>query len=144
MGWKPGKNCQKQQFNIQKKNQGKPLKRIFNLPITTPYTALVIETGVWPAEKDKLSSFMPQHNIINSSKNRLVKQIIQEQRAQNYQNTFYEKVRTITKELNIKLKAAVTMKKSEWKRTMKYKVQNKIQERVEKEMESKTKLRTVR
>ena len=87
---------------------------------------------------------MPQHNIINSSKDRLVKQIIQEQRAQNYQNTFYEKVRTIAKELNTKLKAAVTMKKSEWKRTMKYKVQNKIQERVEKEIESKNKLRTVR
>ena len=87
---------------------------------------------------------MLYHNIINSSKDRLVKQIIQEQRAQNHQNTFYEKVRTIAKELNIKLEAAVTMKKSEWKRTIKYKVQNKIQERVEKEMENKTKLRTVR
>ena len=53
-------------------------------------------------------------------------------------------MRTIAKELNIKLEAAVTMKKSEWKRTIKYKVQNKIQERVEKEMESKIKLRTVR
>ena len=28
------------------------------------------------------------------------------------------------------------MKKSEWKRTIKYKVQNKIQERVEKEMKN--------
>ena len=63
---------------------------------------------------------------------------------QNHQNTFYEKVRTIAKDLNIKLKAAVTMKKSEWKRAIKYKTQNKIQERVEKEMENKTKLRTVR
>ena len=143
-GMEAWKKLSKAAIQHLEKNQGKPLKRIFNLPITTPYTALVIETGVWPAERDKLSSFMPQHNIINSSKDRLVKQIIQEQRAQNYQNTFYEKMRTIAKELNIKLKAAVTMKKSEWKRTMKYKVQNKIQERVEKEMESKNKLRTVR
>ena len=36
------------------------------------------------------------------------------------------------------------MKKSAWKRTIKYKVLNEIQERVEKEMENKTKLRTVR
>ena len=36
------------------------------------------------------------------------------------------------------------MKKSEWKRTTKEKVQNKIQERVEKEMENKPELRTVR
>ena len=53
-------------------------------------------------------------------------------------------MRTIAEELNIKLEAAVIMKKSEWKRTIKYKVQNKIQERVENEMENKTKLRTVR
>ena len=87
---------------------------------------------------------MLYYNIINSSKDRLVKQIIQEQRAQNHQNTFHEKVRTIAEELNIKLETAVTMKKSEWKRTVKDKAQNKIQKRKEKEMENKTKLRTVR
>ena len=105
--------------------QGKALKRIFNLLITTPYIGLIIETGVWPAEQRiNYSSLMLYHNIINSNKDRLVKHIIQEQRAQNHQNTFYEKVRTIIKELNIKLEAAVTMKKSEWKKTIKYKVQN--------------------
>ena len=36
------------------------------------------------------------------------------------------------------------MKKSDWKRIVKDKIQNQIQERVEKEMENKTKLRTVR
>ena len=36
------------------------------------------------------------------------------------------------------------MKKSDWKRTVKDKIQNQIQETVEKEMENKTKLRTVR
>ena len=74
----------------------------------------------------------------------MVKQIVQEQGAQNHQNNFYGKVRTIAEELNIKLEVAVAMKKSELKRTIKHKVQNKIQERVEKEMENKTKLRTVR
>ena len=87
---------------------------------------------------------MLYHNIISSSKNRLVKQIILEQRAQNHSNTFYDKVRTIAEELNIKLEKAVIMKKSSWKRTVKDEIQNQIQERVEKEMESKTKLRTVR
>ena len=144
MGWKPEKNCQKQKFNIQKKSKVKALKRIFNQPIITPFIGLIIETGVWPAEqKMNYSSLMLYHNIIKSSKDRLVKQIIQEQRAQNHQNT-YDEVRIIAKELNIKLEAAVTMKKLEWKRTVKYKVQNKIQERVEREIENKTKLRTVR
>ena len=54
-------------------------------------------------------------------------------RVQNHQNTFPEKKKTIAEELNIKLEEAVTMKKSEWKRTVKDKVQNQIQERVEKE-----------
>ena len=48
---------------------------------------------------------------------------------QNHQNTFYEKVRTIAEELNIKLEGAVIMKKSEWERTVKDKVQNQMQER---------------
>ena len=86
---------------------------------------------------------MLYHNIINSSKDRLVKRIIQEQRAQNHSNTFCDKVRTIEEELNIKLEKAVIMKKSDWKRIVKDKIQNQIQ-RVEKEMENKTKVRTVR
>ena len=53
-------------------------------------------------------------------------------------------MRTIAEELSIKLEAAVTIKKSEWKRTIKCKVLNKIQQKVEKEMEYKTKLRTVK
>ena len=87
---------------------------------------------------------MLYQNIINSSKDRLVKQIIQEKRAQNHSNTFYDKVRTTAEELNIKLVKAVIMKKSGWERTVKDKIQNQIQERVEKKMENKTKLRTVR
>ena len=87
---------------------------------------------------------MLYHIIINSSNYRLVKQIIQEQRTRNYSNTFYDKVRTIAEELNIKLEKAVIMKKSDWKRTVKDKIKNQIQERVEKEMENKTKLTTER
>ena len=91
-------------------------KRIFNQPITTPYTGLITETGVWPAEQRiNYSSLMLYHNIINSSKDRLARQKTQ-QRAQNHQSTFYEKVRTTAEE---KLETAAIMKKSEQKRTIK-------------------------
>ena len=56
---------------------------------------------------------MLYHNIINSRKQRLAEQIIEEQSSQTHQNTFYEKVRAIAEELNINLEATVTMKKSE-------------------------------
>ena len=78
---------------------------------------------------------MLYHNIINSSKDRLVKQIIQEKRAQNHQNTIYEKVRIIAEELNIKLEEEVIMKKSEWKRTVKDKFRIKFKRERERERE---------
>ena len=31
--------------------QGKALKRIFQLPVSTTYTGIVMETGIWPAEQ---------------------------------------------------------------------------------------------
>ena len=87
---------------------------------------------------------MLHHNIINkcSSKDRLVKQIIQEQRVHKTTKPPSRESEDISR--RIKLEAAVIMKKSKWKKTVKYKVQNQIQERVEKEMENKIKLRTVR
>ena len=122
--------------NLEKVHRA--LKRIFSLPITAPYIGLIIETELWTAEQRiSYSSLMLYYNIINSRKDRLVKKIIQKQKAQNHPNTFCEKVRTIAEELNIKLEEAVIMKKSEWKRTVKDKVPNQIQERVEKEMENK-------
>ena len=97
------KKLSKAEIQNIEKVQGKALKRIFSLPIT-PYTGLIIKTGVWPAEQGiNYSSLMLYRNIINSSKDRLVKQIEQEQREQNHSNTFFGKVRIIAEELNIKL-----------------------------------------
>ena len=38
---------------------------------------------------------------------------MQEKRAQNHQNTFYEKFNTMAEELSMKLEVAVTMRKLE-------------------------------
>ena len=95
-GMEAWKKLSKGEIQNVEQIQGKALKRIFSLPITTPYIGLIIETGVWPAEqKINYSSLMLYHNIINNSKDRLVKQIIQEQRGQNHSNIFYDKVKTI-------------------------------------------------
>ena len=69
--WKKLSNVEIQHLeNIHSKT----LKRIFNLPITTTYNGLIIETGVWPAgQRVNYSSLMQYHNIIKSSKDRLVK-----------------------------------------------------------------------
>ena len=115
-GMEAWKKSPKAEIQHLEKIQGKTLKRIFNLPIATPHIGLIIETGVWSAEQRMNQSLlMLYHNIINCSKDRLVKQIIQDQKAQNQ-----------TEELNVKLEEVVTMKKSEWKKAIKCKVQNKI------------------
>ena len=45
------KKLSKAEIQQLEKNQGKPLKRIFNLLVSTPYIQLIIETGVWPPEQ---------------------------------------------------------------------------------------------
>ena len=50
-GTEAWKKLLKVEIQHLEKVQGKALKRIFNLPITTPYIGLIIETGVWPTEQ---------------------------------------------------------------------------------------------
>ena len=63
-GMEAWKKLSKAEILNLEKIQGKALKRIFSLPITTPYIGLIIETGVWPAEQRiNYSSLMLYHNI---------------------------------------------------------------------------------
>ena len=41
----------KNEINEMEKIQGRALKRIFNLPISTSYIGLIMETGTWPANQ---------------------------------------------------------------------------------------------
>ena len=52
-GMEAWKKLSKAEIQNVEKIQGKALKRIFSLPITTSYIGLIIETGVWPAEQGK-------------------------------------------------------------------------------------------
>ena len=62
------------------KIQGKTLKRIFQFPISTTYTGIIMETGIWPADqKIQYATMMLYHNIKNSDDNRKIKQLVEEQ-----------------------------------------------------------------
>ena len=42
---------------------GKALKRIFTLPVSTTYTRILIETGIWPAvQRMQYATLMLYHN----------------------------------------------------------------------------------
>ena len=63
-----GENIKKLVQVIEKiKNQS--LMKILQLPVTTPSTGLLMETGIWPAkERIEYSTLMLIHSIINSNK----------------------------------------------------------------------------
>ena len=74
----------------------------------------------------------------------MAKQIIQEQSEKTPLKPLLQDSEDNSRRIKYKIEAAVTMKKSQWKRRINDKVQNKIQESVEKKMGNKNKLRTVR
>ena len=62
------------------KIQEKALKRIFQLPLSTNYTVIIMKTGILPAEwKIQYATMILCHNMKNSDDGRNVKQVIEEQ-----------------------------------------------------------------
>ena len=66
----------KNEMNEIEKIKGRALKRIFNLPISTSYIGLTMETGTGPAnQRIQYSTIMLYHNVVNSDHKRVVKNI---------------------------------------------------------------------
>ena len=60
--------------------QGKAFKRIFKLPVSTAYTGILMEIGIWRAEQRiQYATSMLYHNIENSDEERKIKNMIEEQ-----------------------------------------------------------------
>ena len=80
------------------KIQGKALNRIFQLPVSTTYTGIIMETGIWPAEqKIQNATMMLYHNIKNSDDNRKLKQVVEEQEQNQKYKKIYLKIHFIKK-----------------------------------------------
>ena len=63
-----------------KRIQWKTLKKMFKLPVSTLYTEILIETGIWPAEQRiQYATIMLHHNTKNRDEERKVKKIMEEQ-----------------------------------------------------------------
>ena len=123
----------------------KALKRIFQLPFSTTYTGIIMETGIWPAkQKIQYATMMLYHNIKNSDDNRKVKQVVEEQEQNQFKNTFYQKVQKIAKDLQIDISDVTSTSKSNCKKKVKGKAIDRIRKRMKEDMQEKTKCRTVR
>ena len=133
------------EINEVEKIHGKYLKRILQLPQTTPYAAMIMETGLWAfKERLKYTTMMLFHEIINSDNNRKSKEVLENQIKYNrVNNTIYGKVMEVGKETNIDVSTVNIMNKSKWKKLCKSRIIELMSKRLRKEMENKTKSRFV-
>ena len=133
----------KDEMNEIEKIQGRALKRIFNVPISTSYIGLQMETGTWPANQGiQYRKMMFYHNIKNSDHKRVARKIIAEQAKSNHKNIMILKGKQIAQEIGLKIKNVGNMSKSKWKKQVKEKSGKSFEERTKQEMANKTKART--
>ena len=127
------------------KIQVSALKQILRLSKSAPNIGILYETGIWPIkERIEYSRMMLFHSIMNSNDERISKKIIEQQQKEKLKNTMQERVKDISKELEINIAKVGAIKKSTWKRLVKSKMKNKIEKRLKKEMEGKIESRTIK
>ena len=121
------------------------LKRILNLPLSTPYACVLMETGIWPVmARINYATLMLFHSVINSN-NRLATDIVLQQEKSNLSNTFYQRVSEIGRLLDIDTRsdAIKGKRKSKWKKMCKERIQKSVRVKGQ-EQWSATKLRLAR
>ena len=113
--------------------QGKILKKLLNIPKSTPYWGLLIELGIWPVEwYINYRKLMLLHNLFHSDDERLAKQVMVEQKQSGQENCWYSEVKEIIELLQIHHDPE-EMTKQEWKKITKDAIYAKV------EVEAKTK-----
>ena len=106
-GFEAWRKILKSQMQTTEKIQNYSLKKILRLPLTTPSTELLMETGIWPAkERIEYSTLMLIHNIINSNKDRILQEIIFEQRNKGMLNALYEIAKDIGESIGMNIDQA--------------------------------------
>ena len=95
------------------------LRQFLEVPKTTPYYGLLMETG-WLTMEARLDykKLMLYHNIIHSDDKRVIKKIIEAQAKRNREGTWYNSVQKIITKYEIELSVKESIK-SKWKRKLK-------------------------
>lgn len=129
------------------KLQKTALTRIYELPESTPYWGILIETGLWPLEYRLMyKRLMLYRDLIMSSNERVAKNIMQQQKKYALKGCLYEEIENNANELGIDLNVIDTLHvlKSEWKKIVKRKIEEKVASKAKIEAGRKTKLRLVK
>ena len=122
--------------------QGRMLKEVLNVPISTPYFPLLLETGMWTVEgRISYRKLMLFHNIMNSDDDRMIKNIVIEQRRHLRRGTWYHSITELIEKYGIEISHDEL--KSTWKKHVKKRIAAAIEEEVREGCAKSSKGRTV-
>ena len=125
------------------KMQHKILVGILELPISTPYYGLLMETGWWKMSgRVAYKKMMLYHNIVTSNNKRVTKKLIHEQQKMKRKTTWYAGVKELMERCEIELVPEETLK-STWKAHVKKKIGEAMEREIVEECRRMKKTRTV-
>ena len=117
---------EREEMTLLEGMQAKMLKELLEVPVSTPYLPLLMETGMWTMEaRLSYKKLMLFHNIINSPDDRLVRELVTEQRKTCREGTWYHTITKLIDKYNIQLTPESA--KSAWKKHVKDKISTEVE-----------------
>ena len=135
------------EYEQLEKIQSECLKRILNLPVSTPYYGILMETGLWPLQNLVwYRKLMLYHSIVKSKERRLAKIVWTQQHRYDMPNSFDYNIKKICKTLGLNCEPSFigTLLKSTWKRSVKSSIVSYLQTKLHPMVQSMTKLRFIK
>ena len=103
--------------------QGSILRALLEVPDSTPYLPLLLETGTWTMMgRIHYKRLMLFHHIMNSSEDRLIRKIIKVQEEEQRKGTWYEETSAIVSKYELESINVEETPKSTWKKAVKTKI----------------------
>ena len=134
----------KDEMHELEKIQHTILTKMLELPSTTPYYPLLMETGWWlVCGKMAYRKLMLCQNILTSDNRRVTKKLLHIQQQEGRETTWYSSVKREIEKYKIELNPAITLK-STWKKHVKTKINTKMDELIREKCITMTKGRLVR
>ena len=124
--------------------QGTVLRGLIGLPKSTPYWGILYELNILPVHlRITYKKLMIYHMLMNSNKDRIARQIVEEQEQSELDNCWFSNVKDEAEEIGLVVgrSKVVDVKKSQWKKTVKSKIQEAFKNKCRAKLGNMTKLR---
>ena len=126
------------------KLHGNMLRRLLELPCSTPYYGVLMETGCLTMEAQlDYRKLMLYHNILHSDDKRTLKKLVTVQQKEDRSGTWYSSVSRIMEKYSISIDPKISLK-STWKLEVKGKIREATESTIRAKCNDLTKTRTVR